>query len=183
MLHMPVAVRHAWPISVQIPARLIAALSLFVAVLGGCALDPLHQVAPGSIAEHVRGVMGEPWSQWSEPDGTMHWVYPTGPLGRHTYEVQFDAAGKVRSVEDVLTDRGFARIQAGKTAEEVVQRLFGPPFRVIRFERKHETAWDYRFRDTWTYPAIFSVIFNDAGIVTTTMQQREFYGHDDPTAQ
>jgi hypothetical protein len=94
--------------------------------------------------------------------------------------VQFDAAGRVRSVEDVLTDRGFARILAGKTTVEEVRRLFGPPFRVTRFERKRETAWDYRFRDTWTYPAIFSVIFNDSGIVTMTMQQREFYGHDDP---
>lgn len=177
---MPLALRHAWRTSALKPASLIAALSLLAALLGGCALDPLRQVAPGSTAEHVRGVMGEPWSQWSEPDGSMHWVYPTGPLGRHTYEVQFDAAGTVRSVEDVLTDRGFARIEAGKTTTEEVQRLFGPPFRAIRFERKHETAWDYRFRDTWTYPAIFSVIFNDMGIVTMTMQQREFYGRDDP---
>lgn len=180
MHYSPLALHHAWPISARWPARLTATLCLLAALLGGCALDPLHQVRPGSTAEHVRGVMGEPWSQWSEPDGIMHWSYPTGPLGRHTYEVQFDAAGTVRSVEDVLSDRGFARIEAGKTTELEVQRLFGPPYRVIRFERKRETAWDYRFRDTWTYPAIFSVIFNDTGIVTMTMQQREFYGHDDP---
>ena len=104
--------------------------------------------------------------------------YPTGPMGRHTSLAEFDAGGRLLNFVDVLNDRGFARLDTGKSNQEDVRRLFGPPYRVIPFALKRVTAWDYRFTDAWLYPAVFSVIFNDRGVVVQTMQQREFYGNE-----
>jgi outer membrane protein assembly factor BamE (lipoprotein component of BamABCDE complex) len=157
------------PLAVVVASALLAS---------GCALDPLRRLPPGASQDEVRLALGEPWTTWQDKDGALRWSYPTGPMGRHSYVAEFDGAGRLRSVEDVMNDRGFARLETGKSTQQDVQRLFGPPYRVIPFARKGETAWDYRFRDAWTYPAIFSVIFNDRGVVVQTMQQREFYGNE-----
>jgi len=97
-------------------------------------------------------------------------------LGRHTYVAEFGTDGRLRTFEDVLNDKGFARLRVGKTTEQEVEQLFGPAYRVTRFDRLRQTAWDYLFTDTWNYPAVFSVMFDDQGILVSTMQQREFYG-------
>jgi outer membrane protein assembly factor BamE (lipoprotein component of BamABCDE complex) len=147
-----------------------------VLLVAGCALDPLRRVPPGASTEQVRAAFGEPWAKWQDKNGAEFWSYPTGPMGRNCYVAEFDKAGRMTSFMDVMNDRGFARLEVGKSNQDEVQRLFGPPYQVIPFARKRETSWDYRFRDVWTYPAIFSVIFNDQGIVVQTLQQREFYG-------
>jgi outer membrane protein assembly factor BamE (lipoprotein component of BamABCDE complex) len=160
-------------------SRLSGSLAVVLAAavsLAGCALDPLRRVPPGASQDQVRAAFGEPWAKWQEKDGATLWSYPTGPLGRHTYLAEFDPAGRLRGIEDMMTDRGFARLTVGQSTRDDVQRLFGPPYQVIPFARRREVAWDYRFTDAWTFPAIFSVIFNEQGTVVQTMQQREFYG-------
>jgi len=146
------------------------------ALSGGCALNPLYRVPPGATPDEVRGAMGEPWASTRQADGGTRWVYPTGPLGRHTYVAEFGADGRLRTFEDVLTDRGFARLRVGKTTEQELEQLFGPPYRVTRFDRLRQTAWDYLFTDNWNYPAVFSAMFDDQGVLVSTLQQREFYG-------
>jgi outer membrane protein assembly factor BamE (lipoprotein component of BamABCDE complex) len=154
------------------------AATLCAALLAGCALDPVRSLPPGAPMDEVLARFGEPYARTRGADGTERWVYPTGPMGRSSYLVEFDRDARVRSVMDMLTDQGFARIEIGKTTQDEVRALFGPPYRVIPFWRKRETAWDYRFRDVWLYPAIFSVIFDERGVVASTMQQREFYGRE-----
>lgn len=154
---------------------LICAVALLSA---GCALNPLVRMHPGSTPEQVREFMGEPWSTTRLADGGMRWVYPTGPMGRHTYVAIFGADGKLRTFDDLLNEKGFALIRVGKTTEPEVEQLFGPPAKITPFARLRQTAWDYRFTDAWNYPAIFSVIFNEQGVVALTMQQREFYGSE-----
>ena len=58
------------------------------------------------------------------------------------------------------------------TKDDVVC-IFGPPYIETYFRVRNELVWDYRFRDAWGYPSRFHVLFNDAGIVTATMQIRE----------
>lgn len=155
-----------------------AAMFLAIAMLGACALDPVRRLAPGVSADAVRAAMGEPWLQQSDANGTMLWTYPTGPMGRQTYLAEFGPDGKLRSVLDSLSEKGFARLQIGKTTEQQVRQLYGPPYRITRFDRLRQTAWDYRFTNPWNEPAIFSVIFDDQGVVASSLQQREFYGSD-----
>jgi hypothetical protein len=147
------------------------------ALIAGCALDPVYRFQPGvATAQDVRGFMGEPKLHWTEGDGGQLWVYSTGPMGRETYRVHLDKSDRVATVEKMLNDRGFAQVQVNKSNEEDVRRLYGVPGHVTRFDRRNEIVWDYRFRDEWTEPAIFHVIFDDRGIVKQTFQTREFFG-------
>jgi hypothetical protein len=149
-----------------------------ISLLCACTLDPARRLAPGASESDVRVAMGEPWLQKAGADGGMDWTYPTGPMGRHTYLAEFGPDGRLRSMMDTLSEKGFARLRIGKTTEQEVRQLYGPPYRITRFERLRQTAWDYRFTDAWSEPAIFSVIFDDQGLVVSSLQQREFYGND-----
>lgn len=71
----------------------------------------------------------------------------------------------------VLDDDSVARVAAGQTREEVLA-LLGPPVHTMRFPRLDHTAWDYRYRDTWGYQAVFSVTFDARGIVVSRISQR-----------
>lgn len=158
--------------------KTVLTIFLSAALLGACALDPVRRLAPGASAQEVRVVMGEPWLQTAEADGSLRWTYPTGPMGRQTYLAEFGADGRLREIGNTLSEKGFGRVQFGKTTTGQVRQLYGPPYRITRFERLRQTAWDYRFTDAWHEPAIFSVLFDDQGVVVSSLQQPEFHGND-----
>jgi hypothetical protein len=58
-----------------------------------------------------------------------------------------------------------------------VLRMIGPPRETMHFSNLGQTAWDYKFQDTWGYPAIFSVMVDNnnivAGKVTRRIESRE----------
>ena len=117
--------------------------------------------------------MGEPAKICALAEGAENWIYPRGPAGLHTFNVRVDREGRLRGIENVLEDSGFARVRAGVTTREDVLCLFGPPIETIRYPARRETVWDYRFRDAWGYVARFHVLFDDAGVVTGTLRIRE----------
>ena len=71
----------------------------------------------------------------------------------------------------ILNDDMLREIRPGQTREEV-ERLIGPPVRTMHFARLDHTAWDYRYVDTWGYPAVFSVTFDARGLVVSKISQR-----------
>ena len=157
----------------------ILALGLALAC-GACASYSGHGLVPGvATATEVRRVMGEPAQACPLADGGQNWVYPRGPAGVETFDVLLDRDGVVKSIENVLDERSFARVRRGETNKQDVLCRFGPPIEVAYFARRRELVWDYRFQDMWGYPARFHVLFNDDGVVTNTMQIREDYGDGD----
>lgn len=71
----------------------------------------------------------------------------------------------------VLNDDILQEIRTGQTREEVA-RVIGPPVQTMHFPRLDHTAWDYRYVDTWGYPAVFSVTFDAQGRVVSKISQR-----------
>ncbi|QJR10310.1 hypothetical protein DSM104443_01365 [Usitatibacter rugosus] len=142
-----------------------------LAALIVAACTPMASIPPGTPEAQARGAFGAPAAEFDYPDGTHQLVYPRGPLGTETYMV-FLKGGTVQRVEQALTDDNFYRIQAGVTTAEQVRRMIGPPSRVVRFENLQQFAWDYRFRDTWGYLAIFSVMIDDRGMVASKVIAR-----------
>ena len=71
----------------------------------------------------------------------------------------------------ILDDDLVQRVVPGQTRDEVLA-LLGPPVRTMGFARLGHTAWDYRYTDTWGYHAVFSVTFDDRGIVVSRISQR-----------
>ena len=63
------------------------------------------------------------------------------------------------------------RVERGQTREQVLE-MFGAPFQTMAFERTNTTAWDYRYTDTWGYPAILSITFDAEGRVLSRISQR-----------
>ncbi len=144
---------------------------LFVA---GCASYSGWGLKPGaSSVEDVRRIMGEPTNICPLAGGGQNLVYPRGPAGLHTFNVHVGRDGVLESIENVLEERGFAMLRKGTSTKGDVLCIFGPPYLETYFKARNELVWDYRFRDAWGYPSRFHVLFNDAGIVTGTMQIRE----------
>lgn len=148
---------------------LIPILALLVA---GCAAYDGHTLKPGVSTEaQVRGLMGEPAVEFPERDGARLLAFPRGPLGTQTYMASVGSDGLLRGVRPVLNDETFYQVEAGMTRDDIL-RLIGPPGETMAFSRLRQTAWDYRYVDTWGYQAIFSVSFDDRGIVVSKFTRR-----------
>lgn len=144
---------------------LAAGLALLAA---GCATSSLR---PGASEAEVRQAMGVPALEMRAPDGTRLLAYPSGPFGLHTYMARIGSDGRLQRVEQVLDDDRFHAIQPGMPKDELL-RLIGPPSETMRFDNLRQTAWDYRFRDTWGYVAILSVMIDDNDRVVSRITQR-----------
>ena len=144
-----------------------------LALLAGCASYSGGGLKPGISTEtDVRVEMGIPAATWETPDGSV-WAYPRGHLGLETYLVRFDASCRLKLIEQVLNDERFAQIKTGMTQDDVLH-LFGPTVQIkVTYPRTGDTSWDYRYRDDWKQSALFSVIFDHAGLVKGTFKQRE----------
>lgn len=148
-----------------------ALATLFTA---GCASYSGWGLKPGaSRVDEVRRIMGEPVRICPLAGGGQNLIYPRGPAGLHTFNVHVGKDGVLSSIENVLEERGFALVRKGTSTKDDVLCIFGPPYIETYFKARNELVWDYRFRDAWGYPSRFHVLFNDAGIVTATMQIRE----------
>ena len=133
-----------------------------------CAVEALR---PGATAEEVVSRMGQPAVELRDPDGTRHLAYPSGPFGMQTYMAHVGRDGRLQSVEQVLDDSRFNAINKGMSTDELL-RLIGPPAQRVWFGNLRQTAWDYRYRDTWGYVAVLSVMVDEGGHVASRVTQR-----------
>ena len=150
--------------------RLAIVLAPLLALFG-CDLA-MHDLKPGvSTAAEVKRAMGEPSFEWKEPDGSLTWEFPRGPLGVVTYMVTIRADGVLKEIRQVLTQETFAQIRPGLAKDEV-RRLIGRPGETMTFPAKKEEVWSWRYEpgagETWQ----FHVHFDLAGKVVTTSANR-----------
>ena len=148
----------------SIPLLIVAA-----ALLAACATPA--SLPPGSTEAELRGRMGNPSIELANSDGTRQLVYPTGPYGTSTFMAYVGPDGRLSRVEQVLDDVRFQSIQPGMTRDELLRHI-GTPYQTGRFPNLAQTAWDYRFKDSWGYDAILSVMLDDNGVVVGRSTQR-----------
>jgi len=145
---------------------------LLMPLLAACAAYSGRGLQPGTSTEaEVRRTMGEPAMQFPNGDGSRQLAYPRGPLGTQTYMVHVRRDGVLDTIEPVLRDGVFNGIRPGLTQDDVL-RMIGPPRDTMSFPRQGHTAWDWKYQDTWGYPAIFSVTFDRDGRVVSKISQR-----------
>ena len=145
-----------------------AFLIALVLLASACASQPLR---PGMSEAEVVQAMGRPAMELRDQDGSRHLAYPSGPFGLHTYMARIGPDGRLRAVEQVLDDARFDAIRPGMTSDELLRHI-GPPGERMRFDNLRQTAWDYRFRDTWGYIAILSVMVDDSARVASRITRR-----------
>jgi hypothetical protein len=113
-------------------------------LLAGCATPP---VPPGATLAEVRRAWGEPGATHTLPGGGVALEYATGPWGRTTWMVRGDAAGRVTSAQQVLTEPGLAAFQAGAEGLDpaAVRLALGRPGEVRRLPRQRAEVWAWRY--------------------------------------
>lgn len=112
--------------------------------LAGCSVFPISSVKPGMSREEVTAVMGAPTAVVTLQQGTRL-QYSGQPGGQFAFMVDLDAAGRVASVRQVLTEKDFERITPGRWTEADVLREFGRPALVGRVASWNGDILTYRW--------------------------------------
>ena len=140
-----------------------------LALLAGCASYTGTNLVPGTSNQaDARALMGAPAAVHKAPPGANYaesWEYPHGPMGRHTFMVRFDAAGKLVRVDQVLTALTLASLHYGADDMQSVRDLLGRPGLVTGPHRIYGgPIWDY-FAFDGQRKIILSVSFDAKGVV------------------
>lgn len=128
------------------------------AFLAACATAPSRVVQPGQSVAEVEQALGQPSGRYTLSEGGSRLEYARGPYGKQTWMIDVDAAGRVRSVQQVLNEANFGTIAPGAARDDVLRRLGRPSER--RGAYGNVELWQYR------YDAIFCQWF----VVTMTQQ-------------
>jgi hypothetical protein len=155
------------------------ALLVAAAMLAGCAALGFHGLEAGRSSESdVRRALGEPARTYADADGSRQLAFTTGPAGTQTFMAFIAPDGRLTRLDQVLSNDQFRRIERGTTTGAQLERLIGPPWRVMDFPNKKQVAWDYVFRDEWGYTVDYSVMLDERGIVAETAYVRRESGRD-----
>ncbi len=148
-------------------SRQCSSLSIIAAacVLSACAsVTPSRLTAGTPMTDVVRG-LGPAAFEYALPDAAKRLEYAGGTYGKHTWMLDFNAAGNLTRSTQVLTEGRFNQVLAGMSQDEVLLRLGHPSEQsVIAFQK--QTVWSYRFEGPFC--VWFQVGLNAAGRVMDT---------------
>jgi hypothetical protein len=150
----------------RIGVRTRLAATLLPVVLSACATPA--SLAPGTAVADARAALGRPTAELKLPDGGSRLQYSGQPYSQWVWNADFDANGRLRRVEQVLTDEAFLRVRSGTDTQRDVLRDFGPPADVFAYRLQNETAYMYRYYTHGSFPAAMFVYFDQAGVVKRT---------------
>lgn len=143
----------------------LAAAAISTLALVGCDEQKIKELEEGLATEaDVRAQFGEPERVWSEEDGSRTLEYNRQPAGAKNYMITIGTDGKMSALRQVLAPHVFAQIQPGMD-ENQVRRMLGKPAKMMTFQLKQETVWDWNYIDPPTRRMEFSVYFDMSGRV------------------
>jgi hypothetical protein len=123
-------------------ARVSSAIG--VALLSACAGYGPGDLRSGQSEAELRARMGEPTGRYALADGGAKVEFARGPMGKHTYMVDVDAAGRVRGWEQVLTQARFEALPMAALQADVRQQLGRPSETRVGWRGVGE-VWSYRY--------------------------------------
>lgn len=130
--------------------------------LAGCDVQNIRELEEGVSTEaDVRQRFGEPEAVWEGPQGGRIFEYNRQPAGHVNYMITIGTDGRMQALRQVLNPQQFGQVQPGMPME-AVRRMLGKPMRVVAFELKRETHYDWRYRDgpNASDAKIFTVVFS-----------------------
>ncbi|MBI4755890.1 MAG: outer membrane protein assembly factor BamE [Betaproteobacteria bacterium] len=156
-------------------SRLTAALCAVLSALGLSACDwfAMKELKPGiSTGYDVRERMGTPTLEWRNEDGSLTWEFARTPEGKVNYLITVGPDNIMRSIEQVVTEANFARVQAGMSRDQI-RRLLGRPAHVQKLGLKQEEVWEWKYDNPHNADMRFYVHFDIEGRVVTTSRREE----------
>jgi len=146
------------------------AVSVLALALTGCAgFSGSGLVAGRSSVEEVEALMGPAADTRQAPGGETVRYYSRLPNGREIYAARIGPDGKLRALEQRLTDENVARLRPGMSRADDVRDLLGPPYRVDTFRRLEREVWTYKMYSGGLWPKELDVQFSPDGIVREVM--------------
>ena len=149
-------------------AGVVTAVALSALSLVGCDDQKIKELEEGMSTEaDVRARFGEPARIWNEGDGSRTFEYNRQPAGARNYMITIGGDGKMSALRQVLAPHNFAKIVAGMDENEV-RRMLGMPAKMMTYQRKKETEWDWNYIDPPARDMQFTVVFDLNGQVLRT---------------
>jgi SmpA / OmlA family len=143
-----------------------AVMGLLASMLAitGCDQQRIIELEEGIATEaDVRAKFGEPEKIWDGEGGVRIFEYSRQPSGHRNYMISIGTDGKMTSLRQVLTPQNFAKVQPGMMMEDV-RKLLGKPMRVVPYELKKETYYNWRYlEDSGNKSMVFSAVM-DSGL-------------------
>lgn len=132
-----------------------------VLALQGCDNQRIVELEEGASTEaDVRAKFGEPEKVWDGENGVRIFEYNRQPAGHRNYMISIGTDGKMTALRQVLTAANFAKVQPGMMMEDV-RKLLGKPMRVVPYELKKETYYNWRYlTDQNNTSMIFSAVMD-----------------------
>jgi hypothetical protein len=128
------------------PTRALSAAS--VAVLAGCAGYGPGDLKPGVAESDVIARMGAPTDRAARTDGGQRLDFARGPMGKHTWRVDLDAAGRVQGVRQLLTEANFEALHPGDSRAAVIDRIGRATDQRTGWRGVGE-VWSYRYESVF----------------------------------
>lgn len=140
--------------------------SLRFGVLGVLAISlsactTYRDIAPNSPIHEVLARMGEPSLTCPLEDGGGRLIWSYQPMGQYAYGANVSKEGVVDSVESLLTDNYFRRLDSGTWTQQDVVCEFGPPAETERLGlgEKKALIWSYRYKQSNAWNSLMHVYF------------------------
>lgn len=154
------------------PVRLLTVLAI---LLGGCASYDGKGLVPGqSTGADAEALMGKPTERVTSGDGDTILFYSRQPLGRQIHAVRVAPDGRVRSVQQTLTEMNLRNAVPGTTTRAQVREIFGPPYQTTYFPRQQREVWTYTMYDLSQMEFLLHVQMSDDGIVREVMMIKDY---------
>ncbi len=138
-------------------------MGLFASLLGlaGCDQQRIIELEEGVASEaDVRAKFGEPEKIWDGEGGVRIFEYNRQPSGHRNYMISIGTNGKMTALRQVLTPQNFAKVQPGMMMEEV-RKMLGKPMRVVPYELKKETYYNWRYlEESGNQSMVFSAVMD-----------------------
>jgi hypothetical protein len=140
------------------------------AALAGCAGYSGHGLVPGqATANEVEARMGPVADRRPGAAGETVFYFSRQPNGREMYAARIGPDGRLRAIEQRLTEANLARLAPGTSRAGDVRDLFGPPYQVNTFERLAREVWTYNMYGHGYQPMVLYVQMSGDGVVRETM--------------
>jgi hypothetical protein len=156
---------HATPLR-----RLQHSLAVF---FGGILLVACHAygpqgLAPGTSKAQVQVQLGNATASHpppaDQPKAASRLEFARGPMGKHTYMLDFDAQERLLAWEQVLTEARFFKVEPGWSQAQV-RAWLGTPSNVRGVGWRGETVWSYRYESPFC--VWFEISLINASVVGT----------------
>jgi hypothetical protein len=139
---------------------LMGILASFMGLIG-CDQQRIIELEEGVATEaDVRAKFGEPEKIWDGEAGARIFEYNRQPAGHRNYMITIGTDGKMSALRQVLTPANFAKVLPGMPMEDV-RKMLGKPMRVVPYELKKETYYNWRYlADQNNTSMVFSAVMD-----------------------